>query len=118
LGSTERSGRVTGSERSELALLSETRFIRSPRAVFRELADGTGVLLHLDSTSYHAVNRTGVLIWELLEDGNDAAGITAEIRAHFEDSPPSLAEDVARYVEGLRSRGLILVERASRSDET
>jgi hypothetical protein len=83
---------------------------RSPRAVFRELADGTGVLLHLDSTAYFAVNGIGVLIWSLLDEGNTISGIADELRARLDGTPPDLEVDVTAYVAELRARGLILVE--------
>jgi hypothetical protein len=83
---------------------------RSPRAVFRELADGSGVLLHLDSTAYYAVNGIGVLIWSLLEDHDTITGIARELRARLEGTPPDLEADVAAYVGELRARGLVLVE--------
>jgi hypothetical protein len=82
---------------------------RSDRAVFRELADGTGVLLHLDSTAYHGINRIGALIWSLIEDGTTLQELTDEVRAAVLDPPDELADDVAEFVRDLLARDLIVV---------
>jgi len=86
---------------------------RSPSAVFRELADGTAVLLHLESTAYFGINRIGVLIWDLLEDGNTIARITREIRERVAGTPPELEEDVTSFVAELAARDLIWIEDVS-----
>ena len=36
--------------------------------VFTPLADGTGVLLHLETLWYYSLNRTGAAIWQLIEE--------------------------------------------------
>ena len=36
--------------------------------VFTPLADGTGVLLHLETLWYYNLNRTGTAIWRLIEE--------------------------------------------------
>ena len=36
--------------------------------VFTPLADGTGVLLHLETFWYYNLNRTGAAIWKLIEE--------------------------------------------------
>ena len=36
--------------------------------VFTPLADGTGVLLHLETLWYYNLNRTGAAIWQLIEE--------------------------------------------------
>ncbi|HET9249379.1 MAG TPA: PqqD family protein [Actinomycetota bacterium] len=89
------------------------RIRRSERAVFRELADGTGVLLHLDSTAYHGVNRIGVLIWSLIDEGTTLTRLTEDVRSRVMDPPPEIAEDVEEFVLDLSSRELIVVEDAS-----
>jgi Coenzyme PQQ synthesis protein D (PqqD) len=86
---------------------------RSPPAVFRELADGTAVLLHLESTAYFGINRIGVLIRSLLENRNTIARITRQIREQIARTPPELAEDVTTFVGDLAARDLILIEDGS-----
>jgi hypothetical protein len=36
--------------------------------VFTPLADGTGVLLHLETLWYYSLNRTGAAVWQLIEE--------------------------------------------------
>ena len=36
--------------------------------VFTPLADGTGVLLHLETLWYYSVNHTGAAVWQLIEE--------------------------------------------------
>ena len=81
---------------------------RSDRAVFRELVEGGGVLLHLDSAAYHGVNEIGALIWRLIgEDGILLGRLVTEIRAEIEDAPSSLEADVMEFVQMLGDRELI-----------
>jgi hypothetical protein len=89
---------------------SDVKIRRSDRAVFRELADGTGVLLHLDTTAYHGVNRIGVLIWSLIDEGTTLSQLTDDVRSRVMDPPPEIADDVEEFVRDLSSRDLILVE--------
>lgn len=37
--------------------------------VFTPLADGTGVLLNLDTLFYYSLNRTGAVLWQRIEEG-------------------------------------------------
>lgn len=89
---------------------ADAKITRSDRAVFRELADGTGVLLHLDSTAYHGINRIGALIWSLIHDGITLGRLTEEVRTRVTDPPPQLADDVEEFVRDLDSRDLVVVE--------
>ena len=41
---------------------------KSAATVFTPLDDGTGVLLNLDTLNYFSLNRTGILLWKLLDD--------------------------------------------------
>lgn len=84
---------------------------RSPRATFKELADGSGaVVLHLESGDYHGLNPTGVIIWNLLEEPRSIDGIVNEMREMIEDPPPDLDEDVESFVNDLLQRDLVIVE--------
>jgi hypothetical protein len=89
---------------------SDSRVRLNPQAVFRELADGTGVVLHLGSTGYHGLNRVGVLIWRLLEHEPTVDQVVAGMRAQLEDAPPELEEDVREFLNSLQERDLIQAE--------
>ena len=83
---------------------------RNPRVAYRELNDGSAVLLHLDSGAYHGLNDVGALVWGALEDQATVDGVIESIRGRFEGAPPSLASDVRSFIEGLVTRGLVKVD--------
>jgi len=76
----------------------------------RELAEGEGgVLLHLESGSYHGVNPVGLVIWELLEDERSVADLVNAVRDRVEDPPPELESDVMDFLTGVEARDLLIV---------
>ena len=88
----------------------------SDRVEYRSLADDGGVLLHLDTASYHGVNAVGALIWKLCTEGATVAQILAGLRAELADTPATLEDDVVEYVEQLTARELLVVEPAAPSE--
>lgn len=54
-------------ERPVELIFSLMRIEKSPRTVFTPLADGTGVLLNLDTLLYFSLNRTGAQLWQQIE---------------------------------------------------
>jgi hypothetical protein len=86
-----------------------TTLRRTPRAVYRELADEEGgVVLHLDTAAYHGLNSVGGLIWELLEDERTFGSLVSELSARLEDPPSVMEHEVAVFLSALEERGLIL----------
>jgi actin-like ATPase involved in cell morphogenesis len=85
------------------------RIRRNPQAVFRELTDGTAVLLHLDSTNYHGVNQVGALIWNHLEGEPTVETLANAVRDNLDDPPPDLERDVVEFLTALGDRGLVEV---------
>jgi hypothetical protein len=80
---------------------------KSPDVVGREVADGEGVLLHVKSGSYHGLNDMGWTIWGLIDGDRTATDVVNELRPRVDDLPDELAEDVEKFLRGLRNRGLI-----------
>ena len=95
---TEQEGHISAS----------TRVTRNPEVTYRDLEEG-GVLLHLDSGAYHGLNRTGVAIWKLLDGEPTVTAVATGLREQLDDPPEALERDVARFLEGLRERNLVLV---------
>jgi Coenzyme PQQ synthesis protein D (PqqD) len=85
----------------------EARIKRNPQVVYREVGDGGGVLLHLDSGAYHGVNRIGTVIWELLDGERTRADVVAALSDKLEDPPAELEADVDAFLDGLQERDLI-----------
>lgn len=84
-----------------------TTIHRDPRATYRQLADGSAVILHLDTTAYHTVNETGAAIWALLADGSTLGEVVEGLAAELEERPDSLEDDTMAFVEALAERGLV-----------
>ncbi len=71
-----------------------------PDVILTELQDGTGVLLHLGTKFYYALNRTGVAAWKILASGE--ASSPEEIgRVLAERFAGVTEEDARRDVEEL-----------------
>jgi hypothetical protein len=86
----------------------QTMVHRDPRVVFRQLSgDEGGVLLHLDTSQYHAVNAVGAAIWGLIEDGPSFGTLVARLQLQIEDPPDGLSTDVEGFLSELSGRGLI-----------
>lgn len=83
----------------------------SPRAdvILTELSDGTGVLLHLGTKFYYALNRTGVAAWKLIERGvQDPDALARALAADFEGATEAQARaDVAALLAELRAEGIL-----------
>lgn len=87
------------------------RIIRHPKVVYRDLGESEGgVLLHLESGQYHGVNRTGALIWKLLDGHRSLDEIFAQATALLPDAPLQLHADIATFLQGLQERNLIQVQ--------
>lgn len=88
----------------------QSKVRRKPQVMARELAEGEGgVLLHLESGSYHGVNPVGLVIWELLEDERSVADLVDAVRDRVEDPPPELESDVMDFLTGVQARDLLIV---------
>lgn len=87
---------------------NDTRFRKNPQVVYRELAGEGGVLLHLETAQYHAVNETGLAIWELLDGERTVSDVVADLRASLDEDPDALEEDVVEFLAALSARGLAL----------
>jgi Coenzyme PQQ synthesis protein D (PqqD) len=81
---------------------------KNENVAFRRLAAGEGgVLLHLESGEYHAINEVGCLIWEHLDGERTVDGVVVAVREGIEDPPPDLADEVVVFLESLRERDLV-----------
>jgi Transglutaminase-like superfamily/Coenzyme PQQ synthesis protein D (PqqD) len=73
---------------------------RRPDVILTELQDGTGVLLHLGTKFYYALNATGVAAWKLIEAGEAAE--PEDLARHLAERFAGVsAEDARRDVEVL-----------------
>lgn len=99
---------MTGGELNE-----ETVIRPAPRVVYRELAEGSGaVLLNLDTTAYHSLNRMGQLIWEVIQPTVTVGELLARLEARLSDAPgeEELRRDVGGFLRELAERQLVIIE--------
>lgn len=81
-----------------------------PEVILTELHEGTGVLLHLGTKFYYALNRTGVLVWKLVSSGEavDADGLARALADRFAGTTVERARaDVDALLAELRAEGLL-----------
>ncbi|BDG05661.1 lasso peptide biosynthesis B2 protein [Anaeromyxobacter oryzae] len=83
-----------------------------PDVILTELQDGTGVLLHLGTKFYYALNRTGVVVWKQLEQGvREPDALAREIVRRFDGVAEARARaDVGALLEALRAERLLAGE--------
>lgn len=87
----------------------DTAIRREPRATYRQLTDGSAVILHLDTTAYHTVNETGAAIWELLAEPTTFRAVVDGLAAQLDERPDTLDDDTATFVTALAERGLVTI---------
>jgi hypothetical protein len=87
----------------------EQRIRKNERVAFRELASGEGVLLHLETGSYHGVNQIGAALWTLIDGKRTASDLITELRARVTHPPAHLEDDVGRFLREMQERDLIAV---------
>ena len=83
----------------------------NPDVVFRDL-DGEAVILDLGSGTYFGLNQVGTRVWQLISDGSDEAQIVDVIATEYDADRATIAADVARLLNDLRARRLIVPDGA------
>ena len=84
----------------------------NPQALFTELDDGTGVLLHLETKFYFTLNPTAVVVWRSLGEGASSAVIADRLTTTFRVDRAVAERDVTAILEEMLSGGLVLQKRA------
>ena len=82
--------------------------VQNDKCMLTELADGTGVLLHLETKFYYTLNATGVEVWKALTDGpKTEREIADKISQEFEVDVATAHTDVSGVLETMLSEGLV-----------
>jgi hypothetical protein len=82
--------------------------------VFREL-DGEAVLLNLDSGVYFGLDVVGTRVWALLVEHGTLERVCSHLVEEYDVEPAVLEEDVARLVEEMRRKGLVVLGSQNRA---
>jgi hypothetical protein len=79
--------------------------------VFTPLADGTGVLLNLDTLFYYSLNRTGAAVWEQIEQRKKVSleDVVRTICDRFEVDGEAARSRVGEFLTKLQEFKLIKV---------
>ena len=88
--------------------MPDNRLVRNPAVVCTDIDDGA-VLLDLESTAYYSLNRTGLRIWNFLEEARTLDGIATHLVAEFEVDRDQALTSAERFVSVLEQEGLIRV---------
>ena len=73
--------------------------ILNPFAIMKEEVDGTGLVYHPESNKALALNKAGVVLWNIFAaGGTPEAGVDALLQ-HFDGvTPEQAAEDVQKFI--------------------
>ncbi len=79
----------------------------NPVAVLREEFDDWAILFNPDTADAVGVNPVGVAIWKLLDGRHTPEDIAARLAEWFDQTPPTLTEEVRAYIDALAQRGFV-----------
>lgn len=79
------------------------------RALLTRLADGTGVLLDLETKFYFTLNETGVFVWDTLADESKRSvdAVVAALLEAFEVDESVARADVEAVLDALTEHRLL-----------
>ena len=75
--------------------------------VCTELQNEEGVLLHLGTQTYYSLNRTGLVIWRLMEKGLTFGEIAGEVASRFDVMPADAEQSVIDLARELAAAKLV-----------
>jgi hypothetical protein len=79
------------------------------RALLTRLADGTGVLLDLDTKFYFTLNETGVFVWDTLADADNRSidALVGALLDAFEVDEATARADIESVLDALETHRLL-----------
>ena len=79
---------------------------KAPTTAWRAI-EGEAVILSMDTKVLRGLNPVGSRVWELIDGRRSVEEIAALIVKEFGVEPGPAAEDVGRFVQELRDKGLV-----------
>jgi SynChlorMet cassette protein ScmD len=79
----------------------------NPIAVLREEFDDWAVLFNPDTAEAVGLNPVAVAIWKLMDGRRSIEQIASSIAEQFDQTPPTVMNEVRRHVEELASHGFL-----------
>ncbi len=80
---------------------------KNPSVACTELDDGA-VLLNLDTKYYYNLNKTGLRIWQIMEESQDLTEIADKLSNEYEVDIEKAKSSVLKLVGDLEKDGLIM----------
>lgn len=79
----------------------------SPQAIYTQLSENEGVLLHLDTKRYYTLNETGSVIWNHLGKGLSLSEIAEKLQQEYEVETQQAQNSVLRLGQELNQEKLV-----------
>lgn len=92
--------------------------VTNPAVLSRDGLDEGRVIVNCDTGAAISVNRTGALIWTLIDGKRNAEEIAEEVRRSFFNAPDTVRDDVAALLMTLSKDGFIGYEVESIIDKS
>jgi hypothetical protein len=81
----------------------------SPQAIYTQLSEDEGVLLHMDTKRYYTLNETGSVIWNHLGRGLSLSEIAEKLQQEYEVEIQQAQNSVVRLAQELKQEKLVAV---------
>ena len=87
------------------------RVEKSAPTVFTALEDGTGVLLNLETLFYYSLNKTGVALWQEIEQGgnSDVESLAAAICKRFNVDERAARQEITAFITNLAELKIVRI---------
>ncbi|MCX6692548.1 MAG: PqqD family protein [Methanoregula sp.] len=101
------------------AFALDTTPVINPAVVSREGLDDGMVLVNCDTGTALSVNRTGALVWKLIDGRRNPEEIAKAVCRNFNNAPDTVMDDVAALLTTLAEDGFIGYEiKSENKDQT
>jgi hypothetical protein len=81
--------------------------VANPAVVSRDGLDEGRVMVNCDTGAAIALNRTGALVWDLIDGRRSPGEIAEAVRRQFSNAPDTVQDDVATLLATLSEDGFI-----------
>jgi hypothetical protein len=76
------------------------------------MPDEDVLLLHQDTSQYYSLNKTGSIIWKMMERSLCDADIVRELVDRFEVTPDAASGALSEFIHDLKNQSLISTSQA------
>lgn len=90
-----------------MAQITEQSIVQKQEQVPFKQIDNEGILLHLDSGDYFAIDEVGLLIWKSMDGKRSLRQIAKQIVARYEVAKTKALNDVVTFTKGLWKKKLV-----------